>query len=309
MSDRVFLLPHSAEERRLPRGASRCPWALANEPHARKFLECEGRWLPDLSSKPSNGNLRVWCEYEAPTTVVSLAPPNREYPRWLHHIDLSALQAVVSSGKTRRHLNTDPWIWDRGFVWSVCRHFTPSKNFRADVAAIEAGDIVLFGSAFNSKWVLDTVLVAAGPPIECRHAHEAAPALSPAYRACVSGPLDVHRLPLRIVMGAPYADKQHQAFSFVPAVPSTVKTSFARIDISSLVRNIRLKNGDPAKPNNGQALASGTYPGGNGPLWNDLVNATLGAGLVLGVSFEHPLKLSRWAVDKRDDHHMVETSC
>jgi len=309
MADRVFLLPHPFGERRLPRGETQCSWPLADKRHARKFLECEGRWLPNLSNGPTSGKLRVWCEYEAPTTAMSLACPNREFPRWLHHIDLPALQTVALLGKARRHLNTDPWIWDSGFVWSVCKHFTPKKNFRADVGAIEAGDIVLFGSAFSGKWVLDTVLVAAGAPIGCRHASEADPGLSPAYRQCVSEPLDMHRLPLRILMGTPYEVDQRRNFSFVPAVPSAMKTSFDRIDISSLIRNIRLKNGGTAKPNNRQALASGTYPGGNSQLWNDLVSVTFGAGLVLGVSFDHPFKPIHHSVSKPDDSNLVEPGC
>lgn len=240
--------------------------------------------------------LRAWCEYEAPTTATRMNCTEAEYPAWLHRMDLGELEAIASSGKSRQHLNTDPWIWDAGFVWSVCKHFTDAGIFRADVADIEAGDIVLFGSYLRGrdKWVLDTVLVASGPPIPRDQVAPASSSLSSAYRQCVAEPLDTLAFPLQVIFGVAHGVGPTQTlFSFVPAVPSTEEgKAFPRLDISALVRQVRLRDGRPAKSNNSQALASGTFPGGNGSLWSKLVDRTLDAGLVLGVSFEHPFNTS-----------------
>ncbi|WP_437937585.1 hypothetical protein [Sorangium sp. So ce341] len=308
MTDRVFVLPHSAAERLPHKKSSRCDWPLAHEAHARKFIEVNGQWLSGLDSRPSRGNIRIWCEYEAPTTVTPIHPAHSEHPTFLHHIDVSALHAVASARMSRRHLNTDPWIWDDGFVWSVCKHFTPKRNFRADVANLKSGDVVLFGSSINGNWVLDTVFVAASQPIPYKYPHIANPALSPAYRECVSEPLSIHRLPLRIALGAPYRAGQ-RLFSFAPGIPSTQGMSFPRVDISNIIRKIRLNNGQLAKPSNRQALASGTYPGGNGRLWHELANMTFDAGLVLGFSFEHPYEARNPTSKQADALHTTGPAC
>lgn len=296
MAEQVFILPHPAPERRPEKGSHRCPWPSASNRHMRKFVECGGRWLAHPGTTPSQGMLRVWCEYEAPTTATRMNCTEAEYPAWLHQIDLIELASIASSGRSRQYLNTDPWIWDPGFVWSVCKHFTNTGNFRADIASIEAGDIVLFGSYLKGrgKWVLDTVFVAGGPPIPRDVAHPRNLSLSSAYQQCVSEPLDVLAFPLRTVFGMAHGAEPSQAlFSFVPAAPSTEEgKAFPRLDISALVGSVRLRDGRPAKYNNSQALASGTFPGGNVRLWNTLVDRTLEAGLVLGVSFDHPFMTS-----------------
>ena len=287
MTDRVVILPHPSVERSPRDGSADCPWPTAEAEHARKFLETSGRWLTSVDGTPSRGSLKIWCEYEAPSTVASIHRETSQHPTWAHRIDVSALRTVASAGASRRHLNTDPWVRDPGFIWSVCRHFTPKKNLRAAVARLRAGDIVLFGSSREGRWLLDTVLVAAGPPIRCKQAHAAIPSLGAAYRECVSEPLSVLRLPLAIVRGTAHG-AHHGAFSFVPSLPSAARISFARIDITAIVTQIRLHGGRPASAGNARALASGTYPGGNSQIWSELAQMTLDAGLVLGVSFEHP---------------------
>lgn len=286
MSGRVLFVPHPVDER-LPNNSGRhCDWPGATEAHARKFLESRGSWLTALNGGEQRGQLRVWCEYEAPTIATRIPLMSPEHPAWLHEIDAPALHAISSARMASRHLNTDPWIWDTGFVWSVCKHFTSGK-LRADVASIAAGDIVLFGSSRGGRWMLDTVLVAAGPPIPYRPGVSRSPTLSLAYRDCVSEPLS--GCSLRIVLGAHHAGNE-DPFSFAPAIPAATGASFARIDISSVVRRILLKNRQPAKPSNGRAFAAGVYPGGNLRLWRDLVSMTLRAGQVLGISFDHPYK-------------------
>lgn len=287
MTDRVFILPHSAAERSPQGGSVECSWPTAEAEHARKFLETRGTWLARVDGTASCGELKIWCEYEAPTAAAAIHQETSQHPAWVHRIDLSALRTIASAGASRRHLNTDPWVWDSGFIWSVCRHFTSTKKLRPAVARLGAGDIVLFGSSRGGRWLLDTVLVAAEPPIRCKQAHVAIPSLGAAYRECVSEPLGVLRLPLAIVRGVPHGAGAGP-FSFVPALPSGARKSFARIDITSIVEQVQLHGGRLASAGNARALASGTYPGGNRQIWSELAQRTIDAGLVLAVSFEHP---------------------
>ena len=83
--------------------------------------------------------LKCGAEYEAPTRTEPLdGPPGTA--KYVHEV-LSTVRAPT--------LNTDPWIFHPGFVWTTCR------QLKAD--GVRTGDLVLFGSALEGHWVTDTV--------------------------------------------------------------------------------------------------------------------------------------------------------
>lgn len=114
------------------------------------------------SGKKSEGTVGVWAEYEPPTDATPVAHVGRE-PRFVQ---------TPRASIPFENMNTDPWIFQPGFVWSICRH-RPSWQCPPSAACCarglenrcpQPGDIVLFGSAMapasnNPEWVLDTVLV------------------------------------------------------------------------------------------------------------------------------------------------------
>src|SRR5437867_57816 len=134
MGSKVVLLPHPGGERLPPRGTLRVEWPSGGG-HARKFVRARGDWAISTGASGS-GWLEFWTEYEGPT-VCELLPSHVVTPRAVHSID---------SKPGRASLNTDPWVFHPGFVWSVCRH-------SALTAEIQNGDLVLFGSALGGNWV------------------------------------------------------------------------------------------------------------------------------------------------------------
>jgi hypothetical protein len=133
---RVILLPHPGRER-LPNNNLLCDWPK-HHGHKRKFMRLQGEWR-DIRNHTGTSWLEMWAEYESPTRTEPLdGPPGTA--KYVHEV-LSTVRAPT--------LNTDPWIFHPGFVWTTCR------QLKAD--GVRTGDLVLFGSALEGHWVTDTV--------------------------------------------------------------------------------------------------------------------------------------------------------
>jgi hypothetical protein len=262
MSDQIFLLPHPGRER-LPREGSNLVGWPSRTTHARKFLRARGEWV--LSNGEAGESwLEFWGEYEGPT-VCEFLPANAGGPK--------VVQSIIPNPGSPT-LNTDPWVFFPGFIWSICRH-------TALRTAVQAGDLVLFGSTINGQWLLDTAFVAkerrtGGGPGE------------------FGAPYD--RLVLRMLpalfepfVGQPF-NPSTEMFSFVPAARADAgHNPFARVSMNMLFSLLR-KNGDgqPPSPANAQALVACTHTGGAQAFWDRLVEKIEDAGLVLGTSIHHP---------------------
>lgn len=266
----VILLPHPANERLPPPGQTRCEWPAEGRPHRRKFLAVNGRWR-DSDGSVASGRLYVWTEYEPPTVCLTERGPARTdgLPRVVQEVD-------PNYGSARRRLNTDPWIFSPGFVWTWCRHGQIRRK------TILPGDVVLFGSSMDHGWYLDTVLVV-GPkrmkaPIKPRK-------LGTGYERLVAPTLGSTVQQVQPFVGKEYM-QDGRPFSFVPASSTG---AVPRLEISCLLRMLEKKTGGMPSPDNRQALTFCSPTEGIDSFWSALLECVYASGRVCGVSFELPV--------------------
>jgi hypothetical protein len=284
---RIIILPHPGDERRVPFKAHPidegvlCDWPPKRSggrktPHRRKFLRLTGQWR-NHRGRMREGLLNIWTEYEAPTRAVKGEDPYRKEPgrpKYVHTIitDLTDLGSPT--------LNTDPWIFYPGFVWSTCLH---NKVDGSREEPLREGDIVLFGSSKRGDWLLDTVLV-----IDRRDdCVKKIPRrkFGPTYDALVRN----------MVKGTdrPFIGKRfqniHTPFSFVPCKPEgNGHTSFARPSMKPLFKKLLKKgNGSAPSPRNARGLAFTTAKD-MATFWTELLRLIDSQGLVMGTFFRHP---------------------
>jgi hypothetical protein len=264
---RVWLLPHPGGERRPKRGNLLCHWPEGST-HARKFLQVDGVALSG-SGESVRGKLGVWTEYEAPTRALRVKRIGRG-PEFVH---------TPSSPVLHPEMNTDPWIFQPGFVWSICRQ--PSE-WRSPA---RPGDIVLFGSSVTSAhgqkdWVLDTVMV-----VKKRLSGTTDPALKDAYRELVAPTL---------LAAQPFVGQRHKAetsFSFAPCQVAAAEKGahFERPSINALLGELSLVNsGKRPSPGLNMALAACHPDAGMDEFWKRLVALVFRQGLLLGLRFDLP---------------------
>jgi hypothetical protein len=264
----VILLPHPGWERQPDRG-SICDWPPADSAHGRKFMCVDGTWR-DLSGQHGSDRLVFWGEYEAPTRTQRLTSSPRApgYPQFVHEIELQV------SGPT---LNTDPWVFYPGFVWTICLH--------GNAYAVRPGDVVLFGSTINNRrdWVVDTVLA-----VNRRVDHKIASGFTPPYKDLVLDTLFSVTNPIEPFVGTPFTDIAIP-FSFVPCkIADRDYSPFPRLSISRLFHGLRKVSDDlPPSIQNSQALAPCRPEGGMKRFWNDLLHEVESQGLKMGTSFDH----------------------
>jgi hypothetical protein len=209
-----------------------------------------------------SGPLEFWAEYEGPTFCEYLAGGDQT-PRAVQSID-------AKSG--RPTMNTDPWVFTPGFVWSLCRHGAITRDIRR-------GDLVLFGSTLAGNLVLDTVMV-----IDMRISGRP---------GAVGGVYD--HLVLPTIEGAfwPYVGRPRASggpFSFVPARRANESHQpFRRPAVNQLFSSLRtIKGGHRPSPRNAQALVFCETDGDLSSFWQLVVDEVERAGLVLGTAFSHP---------------------
>jgi hypothetical protein len=244
-----------------------CDWPEGTT-HARKYLQVEGVAL-GASGKLMRGKLGVWTEYEAPTRAQRLKRSGLG-PEFIH---------TPSSPVLHPELNTDPWIFQPGFVWSICRQPKPWRT------PARPGDIVLFGSSVtspkgNKDWVLDTVLV-----IKERLTGTKEPELKPPYQALVEPTLQ--GLAAEPFIGQRY--KPDTAFSFSPCKAAATGT-FERPSINALLGELTLVNsGKRPSPGLAMALATCRPDAGMAEFHQRLVQLVWSQGLLLGLRFDLPV--------------------
>lgn len=263
MSGSIIILPHPYWERLPKYKKTRLDWPTKNK-HARKFLRSKGQWV-SLDGSSGQGNLEFWGEYEAPTFCESTGISEGLYPRMVQEPD-------PDFGEPG--LNTDPWVFYPGFVWSVCRH----KSIRKPV---KSGDIVLFGSSVKGEWYLDTLMVIK------ERTESGEGVIGGLYDNMIFSKLTE---PYKPIVGESFTGFD-TPFSFVPAKSSeTGHSPFLRPCISSLFRDLR-KHSDNQVPStkNCQALVFCSYEHGNVAFWRKVAMLVENSNLLLGTRFFHVL--------------------
>lgn len=270
MSANVIIVPHPGSERTPRCGSNYLDWPKPESPHARKFIRSRGKWtLPGMKREPAF--LEYWTEYEAPTFCENVSSSS-PCPSVVQTID-----DKISKGE----FNTDPWIYYPGFIWSVCRH--------NKLGRVNEDDIVLFGSVFNHKWVLDTLMVVKERFYSQVPSH-AGELFDTLFRDIVGHTIEEAYSP---VVGK--TPENGSIFSFSPAVVANEgHRPFPRPAIGHLFSKLRKSsNGNSPSPRNSRALVHCNYAGSPEEIWKTIVEEVQRNQLVLGTSFCHPRKLNR----------------
>jgi hypothetical protein len=274
---RVWLAPHQGVERVPQQGDSVCPWPKPRQ-HARKFLQVHGCSI-QRSGRTLHGEVCVWAEYEAPTHARPVHSEGRG-PRYVQTplITVSEPQA-----------ETDPWIFQPGFVWSTCGQDSPSGLELDGPCQPQPGDMVLFGSPMHGRrgkveWVLDTVVV-----LRRRLPGPTAGQLKHPYGKLVEPALRSRSRSLLPFVGEPH--ERAARFSFAPCKLATSRDDgcFERPNISELFDELRLEsNGARPSAAVGTALAPCRTRAGLDRFWQQLTGLVWSHGLALGADFDLP---------------------
>ena len=119
--------------------------------HKRKFLLADGEYVE--GEKLKQGQLMFWGEWEPPSKVEKLETNgNSLYPQWLHRPYLP--NPLPTNPKLQ---NTDPFVFGESFKYFRCQQFR--KNKPTQLASLDHGSLVLFGSHKDTFFQLDTVFV------------------------------------------------------------------------------------------------------------------------------------------------------
>ncbi len=236
--------------------------------HKRKFMETEGYYIDN--NKRIKSKMTFWGEYEHMSYVTKLN--NDKTPRYLH-------TPVLPNKNQDEVLSTDPFVFCEPFLYLHCR--IKAGNI---LDRLQSGDIILFGSSVNKKFVIDTVFVVKdrisvldskicgefkttnGKYLN-QNINKTSEAFNPCKVACV-------------YRGATYNDKVNNMYSFFPCKPFDE----GRAQIFNRP-NITLPNNITQLTNNLQAYKIINIDTTNEMClcWNDIVNQVRGLDLSLGV--------------------------
>jgi len=112
--------------------------------HRRKFMLANGKYVENEELK--DGNLMFWGEWESPSQVRQLnQQSNKLLPKWLHSPYIPK-ELPVSMGYQESFQNTDPYIFGESFKYFICKQFKPKSKRETQLASLEKGSIILFGS-------------------------------------------------------------------------------------------------------------------------------------------------------------------
>ena len=250
-------------------------------------MQFRGKWIDRDSSKHCGG-LRAWGEWEPESEVISnfgsqaCGPHYLWKPYWVQKNTYMGLH------------NTDPFIFGKCFLYSVCGQASPNK---VGLKHLAPGSVIAFGSGKkingDRKWVLDTVFVV-------RDSIEYDPRdpgktligkVSETFLSVTGGPLRADKnlfcnpagRSLRLYWGATPNDCVDGMFSFFPAISADRKSSFPRpvIKLPDEYFNPRAWQ-SPKGIRCSRTLDELRH------LWGSLVAQVHGAGLVLGTRAEVP---------------------
>jgi hypothetical protein len=297
-ADRFFVqLPHPGGEHHP--ATDDMPWNVG--PHRRKFLIAPGRYV-DAAEQLAAAELVFWGEWEPPSHVEQRWPASGRLPRVLQR------PYWITPATAEPRQNTDPWVWGEQMLYSNCRQTVGSN--RTSMQRLTSGSVICFGSTPGGEFCIDTVFVIASAepwlPANARQMHvneafvtctadalvacSADPCSGCAPKAAANGACD-GGVELTLYRGATVDAPVDGMYSFAPAsIADRPSMRFGR-------PSIRLP--DLINPANRRATRGSRRPlppDQVGAAWRSLVDQVLGAGLLLGVSFETPQHRGRGRV-------------
>lgn len=279
----IVQFPHPGGEH-VPPG-SHMGWNTG--PHQRKFLLSDGHFVDDVGTDPQGGQLVFWGEWEPPSRVARRWPARHGLPTVLHEPYWSP-----PTGEGMRQ-NTDPWVFGDGFLYSNCKQHTNNTPSRRPSAlqSLPPGSLILFGSAVDGAFVIDTVFVVRDTVGTFRPFEDMSHlGVDPAFDACTLQSLTTYEPHIGASMytlyrGATVEDPVHGMFSFAPCrVHGEPDMRFARpaIHLPGSVNPASTQSPSGATAGDRRTVAEVV------DAWRSVVDQVRAAGLLLGVRFATP---------------------
>lgn len=236
--------------------------------HKRKFCMAKGEYI-GVDHKNHKEEFMFWGEWE-PTSFV--AATNGASPQFLHtpYLPINTKRNIIVTGTQ----NTDPCVFGDYFKYFLCQQIT--KKGLTQLAWLNKGDLILFGSSKNSQFHIDTVFVIDGEvPISNVEPNYKVISIDRCVNYASSG--------CKIYKGKPYAESE--IFSFTPAY----KNYFSRIAVPSNTTPLlnkyitnNLTQSRKVSEVNDDAIQK---------VWNELKTLTQNQGLLLAHKIEWPNKI------------------
>jgi hypothetical protein len=261
--------------------------------HKRKFMLAEGSYALDPRHTPVRGSFTFWGEWE-PSSEVRLLDRSTpdHHPCWLHipHLMLDGIEGQQKQAFTPcapgGPQNTDPLVFGDRFRYVLCQQFKGNPPRATQLAKLEEGEIILFGSCVGGAFAVDTVFVVGTyAPVQ---RHRPLPDWeSDLHRKITMDLTDIPSCGLRLYGGQTWSPDM--PFSFVPCLPmDDVARGFKRpvikpLGILSAIISPELKQGHKIEPLKDPKRAQAAR--------DAVVRQVLSQGCALGTSVDEPAEL------------------
>jgi hypothetical protein len=259
------------------------PWNTGKV-HTRKFLRARGSWRERPDGPDTNStDLGFWGEWEPQSTAVPVVERQPNGPAWIHtpYYDPSAVHGWAQ--------NTDPFSFGDQFHFTGCQQHR--NGHPTQLAHLKPGSVVLFGSALDYQFVLDTVFVVGDRWIDhtkADHSNRINGTISRAYREVTIEPWYSGDIPRdrvhRLYFGATPDRPVNGMFSFFPSLPiAEVANGFARpvIDIPRVITQSQTQSFQRTFLSSLDDAHS---------LWRQVIRQVRERGLLLGTHAELPFR-------------------
>ncbi|MEK4153661.1 hypothetical protein NYE27_01090 [Paenibacillus sp. FSL R10-2779] len=238
--------------------------------HSRKYVEVDGEYLSSLIATPMKAMLGFWTEWEAPSSFKRVNNTISGFPLYIH------TPLKPAKPNSNQLLNTDPCVFGDYFLYSNCQQYTCQGKQATVLQNLEPGDVIIFGSYVSGHFVVDTVFVIQDViSFNRRHVKSKSIHQVPLwyYDLTLNFLMSTHKLYIGATSSQPFSGM----FSFFPSVTVSQKPcGFSRPVVLNQYNKGRFRGFK--------------YKGLDAPeiLWNQVVQETLSAGLMLGISAEAP---------------------
>lgn len=242
-----------------------------SEEHKRKFCKATGEYI-GIDNRNNKGKFMFWGEWEPPS-FVDQTNQNSPLPKYIHspYLPINVNGNIVLTGTQ----NTDPCVFGEYFKYFVCQQIRANGKL-TQMAYLKQGDLILFGSGKNRKFIIDTVFIVDNT-IEVSK-------VEPTYEVIsIDRYVNYASLGCKIYKGKAFSE--NDIYSFTPAN----KSYFGRLEVptnAKLLLNNYITNtltqGRKVSEVNEVTIRK---------VWNELKSLTQNQGLLLAHKIEWPNKI------------------
>jgi hypothetical protein len=239
--------------------------------HKRKFCKANGEYI-GIDNKNYEGEIMFWSEWEPPS-FVELTNQSSPLPRYLHipYLPKDNKGNIIVSGTQ----NTDPCIFGDYFKYFLCQQIRNNGKL-TQMAHLQKGDMILFGSGKNKRFIIDTVFIVDTNIDILNVEHEY-------IDTAINRSNNYASLGCKIYKGKTFVD--NEIFSFVPAS----ENYFGRIEIPNN-NTLLLNNYITNTLTQGRKVSEVDEPTVQ-KVWEELKNLAQSQGLLLAHKIKWPNKI------------------